>query len=261
MTLRNLIINSAGLECLRLDGPALKTRSNGKSPQWFPLRRISQLFFIEQPAVGMDAAFAVAQQGLPVSFFSRRGELIAQLINPRALPHPMRHWLEASAHDPLLKQAYEDWLENQLRHTYGMMGCVACTSERAARAANMQLVTLVRKSGDARLLDGAQGWFTALLFNRLQHHLAQLGLPVQSHRSVEISNALLEAGVTLCMSWLAALITLRKDNKKLLLRQVPHIFEERLGKDIDAWIQRGFYMLQQQLEATALGYDSGKDGC
>ncbi|MFA5631706.1 MAG: CRISPR-associated endonuclease Cas1 [Porticoccaceae bacterium] len=253
MFLRSLLIDSAQLDELKIDGPALCLSSSGKSRQRFPFRRLSQVICIGLPTEGIDTLFATANQGIPVSFFNRRGKIIAQLIHPGALPHPLAHWLEASGSDPLLKEVYQQWLENQLRHTYALIGCVARHSRYSAVRAQAQLDKLSKQARCKTLLDGAREWFEGLLTARLQVHAVRFGLSANSSMLATIIEGLLEAGTLLCLTWLVLNV---RDNGGIPPSRAPFFFEGPLSRSVDEWVARALFTLSNQLEQRALDQDA-----
>jgi len=247
------VIDSAQLNEFKIDGPALCMSCTGKSRQRFPFRRLSQIICVGLPTVGIEALIATANQGIPVTFFNRRGHIIAQLIHPGALPHPLAHWLGAAASDPLLKQTYHEWLENQLRHTYGLLGCIARHSRYSAARAQAQLEKLTKQANCQSLLDGAREWFEGLLTARFQVHGVRFGLPANSSLLATITDALLEAGTLLCLTWLVLNI---RDNGIIPLQKLPAFFEGPLARSVDEWIARALFTLANQLEERALDQDA-----
>ena len=257
MSRRSLLIDSATLDELKLDGPALRLRSRGRSRQWFPLRRISRVLCVETPHLGIEALLHTANSGIPVSIFTRGGRLIAQLVHPGALPGPLLHWLDALPGDPDLQCAYDQWLDNQLRHTYALMGCVARTPQVAARRAEEQLVRLAKKTNCSQLLEEARDWIEGLLLTRIQGQCISLGLPANSSHLAGLFEHLREAGATLCLTWLVVHV---RDNGPVDSRRLAACFESKLGPHVEHWIARALYTLAQQLEWQALAQDTPHQG-
>lgn len=257
MSRRTLLIDSASLDELKLDGPALCLRSKGRSRQWFPLRRLSRILCVEMPSQGMDALLHTANRGVPVSIFTRRGKLIAQLIHPGALPGPLLHWLDALPGDPELQGAYDQWLENQLRHTYGLLGCIARTPQVAARRAEEQLTRLVRKNRCSSLVEAARHWVEGLLVTRVQSQCMMLGLPANSSHLSMLYDHLREAGVTLSLT---ALVLHAREHGPIDTSRLAVTVEARLGAYLEHWVARALYTLAQQLEWHAMAQDTPRSG-
>lgn len=253
MSRRSLLIDTSQLDELRLDGPSLCIRSRGRSRQRFPLRRISQIICIGLPGQGLEALFSAAREGIPVSFFNRRGRIIAQLIHPGALPNPLSHWLEATEYEAPLQTIYDDWLENQLRHTYGMLGCVARNSRQSSARATEQLKRLAKATQSYDLLKDARPWIENLLGNRIRMHGTQLGVAANSTRLAAIVHDLQPAGTTLCLTWL---LLAARDHGPIAPIRVPAYFEGVLAKSVDDWIRRALFTLTRQLERRALSQDA-----
>lgn len=252
MNRRNLMIECDNLQQLKIDGPALCLQVRGKSRQWFPLRRIASIICVQFPSVGLRALAQAAHQGIPVNIFDRKGRLLVQMIHPGTLPSSFGHWIEAIPHDPALGRTYDAWLENQLRHTYGMIGCVTCNSGNSAMAAREQLAKLTKRNQCDALIKEARDWFEGLLTAQLQVHAARLGLSPSSLHLARMTGDLLEAGVLLCLTIVAANA---KNSRLLSERRVQRFHECHLAPKVDQWIARALHTLANQLEQTAMLHD------
>ena len=253
MNRRCLMIDSANLCELKMNGPALRIRAENKSRQWFPLRRISMVICLDMPAIGMNALATTAQEGIPVNFFNRKGTLMAQLVHPGRIPNPLSHWLEGIDNDTGLSAAYDLWLENQLRHTYGLIGCITCNSRYSAMAAETQLKKLARAANCAGIIKQAREWFKGLLTAQIQMHGCRLGISASSTQLVRIIQDLQEAGLMFCLTYMAA--TLR-NQRAALGHGIARFYESELSENVDQWVIRALYTLSGQLERTAMNHDA-----
>lgn len=252
MTRRSLLIDSPRLLELKMDGPALCLRAEGKSRQWFPLRRLSMVICVDVPTIGMEALAATASRGIPVSLFSPGGRMIAQLVHPAALPNPLSHWLEVIPCDEPLATAYGDWLDNQLRHTYALIGCLGRDSAQGAERAEAQLRRLAREAKCLGLVTVAREWMDGLTTALLQAEGMRLGLSASSTQLAGILADLRQAGITLTLTWLVvAARHLGVDEVK----NIPAFFEKHLANDIGNWAKRALFTLANQLERKAMGQD------
>lgn len=243
------MIECDNLQQLKMDGPALCLQVWGKSRQWFPLRRLASIICVQFPAIGVTALAQAAHQGIPVNIFDRKGRLMVQMINPRTLPSPFSHWIEAIDHDPALAATYNAWLENQLRHTYGMIGCVACNIHNSKVAAQDQLEKLSKRNQCNTLVEEARNWLEGLLTAQLQVHATDLGLSPSSRHLARITGDLLEAGILLCLTIVAANA---KSSKLLSERRIIRFHECHLAPKVDQWIARALHTLSNQLEQNAM---------
>lgn len=253
MNRRCLMIDSASLCELKMDGPALRIRAENKSRQWFPLRRISMVICLNIPIIGMKALATIAHEGIPVNFFNRKGTLMAQLIHPGRIPNPLSHWLEAIDNDTSLSAAYDIWLENQLRHTYGLIGCITCNSRYSAIAAETQLKKLAKVANCLGIIKQAREWFEGLLTAQIQMHGSRLGISASSTQLVRIIRDLQEAGVMFCLTYMAATLA----NKHAAMSHgIARFYESELSENVDQWARRALYSLSGQLERTAMSHDA-----
>ncbi|MBS97682.1 MAG: hypothetical protein CMI01_03270 [Oceanospirillaceae bacterium] len=257
MDRRCLMIESNKLVELNRDGPALRLKAQGRSTQWFPLRRLSRVICVEIPDVGMRALAATAAEGIPVTFLRPNGRIEAQLIHPGALPEPFTHWLSAIESEQDVRRAYHGWLDNFLRHSYAMLGCVACTAEKAKDKADLQVRRIARKQGRGRLLPVLRTWLTSLLIAQIQSRATQLGLAANSHRTLMLCDHLMAAGLLLAMTRL--LLTLPDETKPEGLT-IARLYEREVAPDISDWLARGFYTLSEQLERAAMSQSAPRLG-
>ncbi len=248
MDRRSLLIDSAQLVELTLDGPALRVRAEGKSRQWFPLRRLSLVSCIELPATGMDALATTAREGIPVTFYGRGGKLLAQLIHPGNLPGSFSHWVEAMAHDEELQRVYDIWLENQLRHSCGLMGCMVRDSSLALVRAEAQLRSLAKVRRCEGLLSGARDWVEGLLTGLLQGQAMGMGLSANSSQLAKITADLMPVGKLLGLTWLVA------DKRRELPgpAELPYFCGKHLAPPMEQWVARLLGTLANQLENCAM---------
>lgn len=253
MNRRCLILDARRVQEIVRDGPALRVRAIGRSRQWFPLRRLSRVLCIGYPTQGLEALGATAHDGVPVTFLQPGGEVIAQLVFPGALPQPLVHWLDAIATEPDLARAYSVWLENLCRHTYGLVGAVACDSALAARKAEAGLAELLRRQKRGRLPAHARSWFSSLLATAIQARLMEKGMAANSHTLVKVQQDMLHPGLMLGLSWLYLGLPLVDSPREAALARY---YQRQLEADLDAWIQRCLYSLERQLELAGMLQDS-----
>lgn len=249
MDRRCLLIESHKLALLKRDGPALRLRAHGSSLQWFPLRRLDRVLMIGLPDIGFDALVHTAKEGVPVTFLSAQGSVLAQLSHPAALPNPLRHWLEALQNEPALAQSYQHWLDNQLRIAYGMLGFFGSCLKDARQEVEKALAKLARKQKRGRMPGEARVWFATLLTTQIQSRARRLGMSSTSLQLQRLVDDLLPAGVALAMSGLLQTLPL---NLTLSGAALARFYERHLADDLDDWINRAIYTLASQLEYTAM---------
>jgi hypothetical protein len=253
MERRYLLIDSPNVQELKLDGPALRIRVEGRNHQWFPLRRISLISCVELPPTGMEALIAIANQGIPVCFYSRSGKLLAQLIHPGNLPGSLSHWLESVPCDGELEKTYSEWLENQLRHSYGIIGCVVRDSKVSAVRAEAQLAGLAKACKCQPLVNSAKGWVEGLITGLIQGQGMRLGLSANSSQLARIISDLLQAGTTLGLTWL---IAETKRQPLPSIHEIPLFCGKYLAPSLEAWAARALFTLANQLERCAMAQDT-----
>lgn len=257
MDRRCLMIEARTLQELDRDGPALRVKAQGRSRQWFPLRRLSRVLCVELPGMGLDALAQTARDGIPVTFFAPGGSVIAQLTHPGALPAPLTHWLEASVCEPELKAAYQDWLDNQRRHAYGLLGCMGCDAEHAADKAEAQLARLARQQRRGRMPAEARQWLEQLLMTQIQAQGMRLGLSPSSTRLMQLCQDLLHPGL---MMALTAFLLRLPIERVLKGQEIARYYERALAEELEVWIERALYVLSTQLERRALTQDAPRHG-
>ncbi len=253
MARRCLVMDSRSLQDIQRDGPALRLQVKGRSRQWFPLRRLSRVLCIGYPALGLGALGETAHDGVPVTFLQPGGEVLAQLVYPGALPAPLNHWLDAAATEPDIAAAYALWADNLGRHTYGLAGAVACDRQHAAARAEALLAELLRKQKRGRLPAHARSWFSSLLMTGIQAELMARGMPANSRVLQTIVNDMLHPGLMLVLSWLYLNLPVGENPRET---ELVRYYQRHLESDVEAWIQRGVYSLEQQLESAGMIQDA-----
>tara|TARA_R110000868_G_scaffold122666_1_gene325267 strand:+ start:1459 stop:2238 length:780 start_codon:yes stop_codon:yes gene_type:complete len=249
MDRRCLFVEAEQLVGVRLDGPALRLRAPRRSWQWFPLRRISRVLCVGVPGASFEVWARVAQHGVPVLFVQKNGRVISQLCFPGAESASFQHWMSATFADAELSQAYQNWLENFTRHSYGLMGAVSCDVAHAASKAELALLKLA-KQRRLSLTQEMRQWAETLVANQLVQQAMEFGLPASGSCTGRLLADLKPVASLLTLVLYLSASTAEKGRLSgaALGLEIEHLVELELR----AWLQRGFYSLRDSLERAAL---------
>ena len=175
---RPLYIVPAGDTRVVLDGPALCVAREERSPQLFPLRRLSRVYSSDRADWTSEALLACAAAGVAVVFIDESGEVVARvlgrpgerdelygrLVEFLLLPQATgmyRHWRED------LRRRAAWWAGVKLAVPVGLRGPGPCRDWINREA--------VRYAGQAGGEHSGQ-WLRSLAFNWMHGHLQDLGL-------------------------------------------------------------------------------------
>ncbi|SFD09723.1 CRISPR associated protein Cas1 [Microbulbifer thermotolerans] len=246
-----LIINMDEVEELRRDGPALLLRARGRSRQWFPFRRLSRILITGVPENALHTLLACCGQGVPVTILNRRGQILGQIIHPGRLPHPLGHWMDALEAEPELDAVYKDWLENQQRRAYGLIGCFGYNSAHSAQKAQQQLQKLASKKQLHDTLPNIRTWLESLLATHMQCLASNYGLPGNSRYLQKLKQDLMPPALALATTSLVHKLPAGKNTHSTA--QLARFYQAHCAQPVEDWLQKAFTALCSLLEECALG--------
>ena len=249
MDRRCLFVEASQLADVRMDGPALRLRAHGRSLQWFPLRRISRVLCLEVPERSMAVWIDVAAQGIPVLFVRPNGKVLAQLVFPGAEPTDLNHWMGAVLADTEVSQAYDEWLDNWLRHSYGLLGAMSYDRQHAALKADAQVVKLAKQRG-IRITATTRQWCHTLVGSQILEQAVAIGLPLAGMAVKQLQADLAHAAEVLAIASVCR--TLESDHTLSDGVGFARFYQRRVEPDVQAWLQRALYSLNESLERAAL---------
>lgn len=249
MDRRCLFVESDRVAEIRMDGPAVRIRAYHRSWQWFPLRRVSRVLCLGLSEASVHVWIEVASYGIPVLFVRPNGRILAQLSFPGATPAGLSHWMGAAMGDEEVRSAYELWLDNWLRHSYGLLGAISCDRHHAQLRAGALVARLARQQG-VTLSASLRKWCDTLVYSQILEQAIEAGLPSSGNAVSQLQNDLGHAGSVLAQ---ANACRIMKPGKETLDGVAfARLYEQQIEQDVQTWLQRAFYSLKEALEQSAL---------
>lgn len=119
MNLQTLVFDGARVETLKIDDVSLRVKAMHGPENRIPLRCLLRVHCHGEPRAGFLTLVELASRHIPVTFFDRRYQVLAQLYHPRPEPKPLAMWLEHCWEDALFRQQLDQWLANQQYALFG----------------------------------------------------------------------------------------------------------------------------------------------
>lgn len=243
-----LVLDASKLEQLTVDGPALRIGLREQASRLFPLRRLARIHVIGDIDAGFCALLHCAEQQIPVAFFSTHGKLRCQLYYPVFENGILSHWLEHIEFDPKLRQLYNEWLQLQMLHVLGEIGCRDGNSTNRLEIAEQRMLTLIHHHWSRGHLREARDWLQGILTSHLSQLIVQHGLSNQTRAK----RRLLEDLLPTCELWLLYFLTVAVvENRKPPAADAQGMsrFYQQHAERIEYQVQRMLMQLVSKLEA------------
>ncbi|MCU0757097.1 MAG: CRISPR-associated endonuclease Cas1 [Xanthomonadales bacterium] len=94
---------------VRLDGPALRIRQEGRSPMWMPLERISELVLRGTVSISAKALAAVLKAGAGIRVLDGYGQPMGELVRTGPGTRTWLARLDELLHQPDWRRSYIHW--------------------------------------------------------------------------------------------------------------------------------------------------------
>lgn len=104
-----LYLNGDMPTLVRLDGPALRIRQEGRSPVWMPLQRISELVLRGTVSISGKAMAAVLKAGAGIRILDGYGQPMGEILRTEPGTREWLARLDELLHQPDWRQSYTHW--------------------------------------------------------------------------------------------------------------------------------------------------------
>lgn len=179
---RPLYIAPAGETRVLRDGPALCVLQEARSPQLFPLRRVSRVYTSPRAAWTSDALLACAGEGVAVVFVDDDGAVVARVLGRPGERDELRGRLMEFLLLPQAAGMYRHWREDLRRRAAWWAGVKlgVPAAERGPRACRAWIEREAAVLAGCEAGERTRQWLRALAFDWMQAHLQGLGFGVDS---------------------------------------------------------------------------------
>lgn len=240
-----LMIDSRKLLHLTSDGPALKVTMQSKSAMLFPYRRLCRIHIMGIPRTGLETLLYCAEQQIPVAFFHHNGRLRCRLYPAVTQETDIEHWIEHIDFDPILAGVYNDWAEQQYRHTLSLLGESQCANTLARQRVTDTLRGFCKQTLGKSGLQSALDWLDGLLQFQLEHLIESFGFTRQK------SCARLGKDIKpVCEVWLLfslAEYIQHKPGLQVTAQSITHFYQQQ-SSNLELLIKRMLTQLISSLE-------------
>jgi hypothetical protein len=243
-----LVIDTARLQQLDIDGPALRLSIQDQGRRLFPLRRLARIHVMGELHCGFDALLHCAEQQIPVAFFSLQGKLRCQLYYPVFENGVLAHWLEHIEFDVQAQHMYSEWLHLQQLHVLGQIGCRDGAREYRMKIAEERLHALFNKHWNHRRLLEAREWLIGMLTAHLSQLIVKHGLENQSRGKRKLLEDMLPACELWLLYLLAVAVVEHKKPPSVDARGMSHFYQHH-AESIEYMVRRMLSQLVNQLES------------
>lgn len=241
-----LVLDAHKLEKLSIDGPALKIRLLHQSDRLFPFRRLARVHIVGTLNNPIEPLIELAEQHIPVAFFTLKGKLRCQLYYPVFANSIISHWLEHVEFCPQAKHEYAEWLLHQNLHFLASMGYRNGNLETRLQSVEEHLNKGCKKIISSAQYELALDWLSGIMAVHMSQVIAAQGVAHQSRATRKLMDDL----SPICILWIKAILFQKLQTGKITItaQTMSYLYQEQ-ATFIEYTLQRMMVQLITRLES------------